>query len=367
MIRVGLVAGLVVLMAAVGATVAHALAFDDGSPCPRPSGPVFVCPSGTVGGSYSVTLKSYGGCGPALPYQYRLLAGGLPTGLSLSSSGVISGTPTTAGTYEFYLELSDQNPPSQAWCIPNTAQQPFRITIDARVIVRTESAPGGTVGAPYNLPLQAQMMTGPNQFAAPSSPLTWSVTGQVPPGLALDAATGVLSGTPTTEGSFLATYKAALADGRSDTKSLQIVVRQPLKITAAPPLATSPVPTLWEVGVPFSAKLTPSGGSATYTFALGSGTLPTGLVLGPDGTISGTPRAAGVFRAVVKLSDTEGRTLDYAANFGVAARLSVSTLLLKPGKVGKLYRARVASTGGVLPKAWRITAGKLPKGVRFDR
>ena len=35
--------------------------------------------------------------------------------------------------------------------------------------------------------------------------------------------------------------------------------------------------------------------------------------------------------------------------------------------VGKLYRSRVAASGGVLPKAWRITAGKLPKGVHFDR
>ena len=70
---------------------------------------------------------------------------------------------------------------------------------------------------------------------------------------------------------------------------------------------------------------------------------------------------------MLRLSDEEGRTFDYAANFAVAARLAVSTLLLKPGKVGKLYRSRVAATGGVLPKAWRITAGKLPKGVRFDR
>jgi hypothetical protein len=366
--RVALSAAVVVIVAGVAATVAHALAFDDSAPCPRPTGQVFVCPEGTVGAAYSIQLKSYGGCGPALPYQYRVINGGLPTGLSLTSTGVISGTPTTAGTYDFFLELSDQNPPSAAWCVPKTAEQPFRLSIDPRVIVTTPSAPAGTVGVAYNLALQAQMMSAPNQLAAPSSPLTWSVvSGTLPAGLALDAATGVISGTPTAEGSSLATFKAALVDGRSDTKSLEIVVRQPLAIAASTPFATSPAATAWEVGVPFSSKLTPSGGSGTYTFAIASGSLPTGLALATDGTVSGTPRTAGVYRATLRLSDNEGRTADYAANFGVAARLAVSTLLLKPGKVGKLYRSRVAATGGVLPKAWRITAGKLPKGVRFDR
>ena len=366
--RVALSAAAVVIVAGVAATVAQALAFDDSSPCPRPTGPVFVCPKGTVGTAYSITLKSYGGCGPALPYQYRVLNGALPTGLSLSSSGVISGTPTTAGTYDFYLELSDQNPPSAGWCIPKTAEQPFRLSIDPRVIVTTEAAPPGTVGAAYNLPLQAQMMSAPNQFAAPPSAITWSIVGgTLPAGLTLDTATGVIAGTPTAEGSSLATFKASLVDGRSDTKSLAIVVRQPLTIAAAKPFATSPAVTAWEVGVPFSSKLTPSGGSGTYTFAIAAGSLPTGLALAADGTVSGTPRTAGVYRATLRLSDNEGRTADYAANFGVAARLAVSTLMLKPGKVGKLYRSRVSATGGVLPKAWRITAGKLPKGVRFDR
>ena len=140
-----------------------------------------------------------------------------------------------------------------------------------------------------------------------------------------------------------------------------------MQVTAAKPFATSPAPTLWEVGVPFSAKLTPSGGSGTYTFAIAAGSLPTGVALAADGTVIGTPRAAGVYRATLRLSDNEGRTQDYAANFGVAARLAVSTVLLKAGKVGKLYRARVTSTGGVLPKAWKPAGGQLPNGVRFDK
>jgi hypothetical protein len=186
----------------------------------------------------------------------------------------------------------------------------------------------------------------------------------LPPGVALSPA-GVLSGTPTSEGAFQFVVKAQRDAAQVDTETLSITVRQPLNIAPTKPLATSPLPTVWEVGVPFSAKLTPSGGSATYTFTLGEGALPTGLTLGADGALIGTPRAAGVFHATVRLSDNEGRTLDYALNFGVAERLAVSTLVLKPGKVGRLYRTKLASTGGLPVKKWKVLKGPLPKGIRF--
>ena len=160
--------------------------------------------------------------------------------------------------------------------------------------------------------------------------------------------------------------QAALDATRKHSQTYSLTVRQPLKITAPKPFATVPLPTAWEVGVPFSGKLTPSGGSGTYTYTLAAGSLPTGLALAADGTVAGTPRAPGVFRATLRLADSEGRTADYAANFGVAARLAVSTLALRPGKVGRLYRAKVASTGGLLPRKWKILKGPLPKGVRFD-
>jgi len=361
-IRVALVAAVVGIAAAVAATTALATQFDDEKPCPVKvvgGEPVLFCPQGTVDADYSVQLESRG----CPPFTYVIDSGSLPPGLSLSSSGRISGRPTTAGTTELYIQMREEE-----CAYLKTAERRFSFTINPRALVTTESAPSGTIGSPYSLTLTAAMKSGPGSTAPASSPFTWSVaSGQLPPGLTLDGATGVVSGTPTTEGAFLATYKAALVDGRSDTKALEITVRKPLVVSAAKPLATSPTPTLWEVGVPFSSKLTPSGGSGTYTFAIASGSLPTGLALAADGSVSGTPRTAGVYRATLRLSDSEGRTLDYAANFGVAAKLAVSTPLLKPGKVGKLYRSRVASTGGVLPKAWKITAGKLPKGVKFDR
>jgi large repetitive protein len=366
------------LAACVFVATAAALAFSDDScdntkPC-RP-------PTGIVGNSYSHILKPIApdtGNGP--PYSYELISGSLPPGLSLASNGPITGTPTQSGTWVFWAQLSDNPEPDTNSCCPGVAnpfwcktrgtcaQRDFTITIDPGLRIVTNAIPQlASVGDPYSTTLEAQLVTNlnPPTGSAPG-PLTWSVAGgALPPGLTL--ANGVISGTPTTEGAYTFKIEAAIDASRKHAQTYSLTVRQPLKITAPKPFATVPLPTAWEVGVPFSGKLTPSGGSGTYTYTLAAGSLPTGLALGADGTVLGTPRAPGVFRSTLRLADSEGRTADYAANFGVAARLAVSTLALRPGKVGRLYRAKVASTGGLLPRKWKILKGPLPKGVRFDR
>jgi Putative Ig domain len=367
-----LVAAVVVVAAGIGATVAHALAFDDGTPCPVTidnGAPLLVCPDGSIGNPYSLKIVARGGCEPE--FVIRVLSGSsLPPGLSMSSSGQISGTPTQAGKYRFWLQVHDLGPSEggPVWCTnPKDAEREFQMTINSALRLVTNSIPqNASVGVPYSTTLQAALVTdASNQTPIAPETLTWSVVGgALPPGLAL--ANGVISGTPTTEGAYQFQIQAALDDSRKHSQTYSLNVRKPLVVTPTKPLATPPLPTAWEVGLPFSAKLTTSGGSGTYTIALGSGALPTGLTLGPDGTISGTPSAAGVFHATVRFADSEGRTLDYAANFGVAARVAVSTVALKPGKVGHLYRAKLASTGGVPVKKWKVLAGPLPKGLRFD-
>ncbi len=80
---------------------------------------------------------------------------------------------------------------------------------------------------------------------------------------------------------------------RKHAQTYALTVRQPLKVTPAKPLATPPLSTAWEAGVAFTAKLTPSGGSGTYTFTLGTGTLPTGLALAPTGPCPERPARPG--------------------------------------------------------------------------
>jgi hypothetical protein len=383
---------LVVLVAALLTTgifvsAAAAIAFTDDS-CANDS----TCrpPHGSVGASYfhKVQIRPGGGTGP---YSYSVSSGSLPAGLSIgSSSGEITGTATAAGTSTFYLDGGDACPDSSSCVVSGmsppcggytqigttcrfnhvSAQRDFTIVIDPGLRIVTNDIPqNATLGQPYSAQLDAQVVTNLNPVTgAPATGAAWSVVSGVgtglPPGLTI--ANGLISGTPTAEGAFTFRIQATF-NSVSHVQTYSLTVRQPLVVSAAKPLATSPAPTLWEVGVPFASKLTPSGGSGTYTIAIGSGSLPTGLTLGPDGTVSGTPRAAGVSRATVKVTDSEGRTLDYAANFGIAERLKVGTLALKPGKVGKLYRSKLAATGGIAPRKWKVAIGPLPKGIRLDR
>jgi len=373
-IRFGLALALVAALAGVVVATAAALAYDDAVPCVDTE-PLFVCPQGTIEASYSIQFIGRGGCGPdppneGLPYQFRVINGGLPPGLSLSQSGQVSGTPSQAGMYRFWVELSDQDPPSQSWCLPKKAEREFSITINPRVLVTTESAGPGTIGSPYTLNLTAVMKSGATSTAPPSSSLTWTlVQGQLPAGLTLNASTGVVSGTPTAEGAASFVVRAALVDGRADTKGLTITVRSALAISPQNPFVSTPAGALtrWEVGVPFTSKLGASGGSGTYTWSLADGALPLGMALTADGTVLGKPTASGLSRATIRLADTEGRTADYQAVIGVAPRLAIRTAKLRPGRVGRAYRAKLSTSGGVLPTKWKATKGRLPRGIRLDR
>jgi hypothetical protein len=242
-------------------------------------------------------------------------------------------------------------------CPKPDSQDRFVIPINeglAKLTLGPESTTPGTVGTPYSLQMTASV----------AEPKTWSISsGALPPGLAIDANTGLISGTPTAAGAFnFVVFAKMNGDIRSDTKPLGIVIRDPLTITAADPF-TSARRALTEVGLPFEAMLTPTGGDGTYTWT-STGEPPPGLSIA-DGAISGTPTAAGVYPFTVTVTDAEGRIANYAARIVVLERLEVTTLLLRPGVAGKLFRGRLTTSGGAKPLTWRVVAGPLPRGVRL--
>ena len=167
------------------------------------------CPvnrTGVVGVPFNQQMTASGG---ALPYTYTVAAGALPAGLSLNSStGVVSGTPSATGT--FTLQVTDGD--------GTVASTTCAFTVNAALTVSCPVVSTGVVGVAFN-----QLVTASGGVA----PYTYSVaTGALPAGLGLNAATGAVSGTPSSPGSF--TVRVTDAQGNVASTTCAFTVNPPV-------------------------------------------------------------------------------------------------------------------------------------------
>src|ERR1035437_5304457 len=288
-----------------------------------------------VQNTFSVTaLQAVGG---APPYTWSVTSG-LPAGMSLGASGLLSGTPTATGTFTLVVTVTDS-----AAITPVAAT--YTVTVTApTVTVTTSGLVPGVDTVVY--PSTTLMATGGK------APYTWSATGLGPTGLSLSSA-GVLTGTPSSTGS---PYTLAFTVTDSSTPG---VASAPATITLNVLLSGMTITTQslhnGVVGIPYvSPTLQQQGGTAPITWS--SPALPAGLSMTTGGVLNGTPTAAGAANITINVSDSSGTpktaTFTYAVN--IAAPVSIVTASPLPsGSQSVTYPALlIQAAGGTPPHTW---------------
>ncbi len=256
--------------------------------------------AGTVAQDYGQTFEATGGVGSV---SFSLASGTLPAGLSFSSDGVLSGTPTAGGSFTIEVQASDE--------YGNTGSRSYTLLVQAPSIAITPtSLPAATRGIAVNASFAASGGVAPYSYAlAPGSSL--------PTGVTLSPA-GVLGGVPTQTGTFNFTVRAT----DSATGTGPYVGQQEVTLTvngAVISLTPANLPDVLE-GRPYAQALTASGGVGPYTFAVSGGALPEGVTLSSGGVLSGTPNAAGVFSFDVTATDAFGNSGAATMTLAVSAR-----------------------------------------------
>jgi len=300
--------------------------------------------SGTVGVPFSQQYTQSGGIGAT---TFSLSGGTLPNGVTLASNGTLSGTPTQPGSFPITVTATDSNGCSGS----NT----FTLTIACQVITVTNpSNAAGTVGTPFSASFAQSGGIGSVTFSLAS--------GALPNGVAL-ASNGTLSGTPTQSGTFTVTVTATDANGCSGTSA-------PYTLTIACQVitVTNPSNAAGTVGTPFSASFAQSGGIGTVTFSLATGTLPNGVTLASNGTLSGTPTQPGTFTVTVTATDANGCSGTSAAyTLTIACQtITVTDPSVAAGTVDAPFSQTFTESGAIGVANFSLASGTLPAGLTLS-
>ncbi len=302
-----------------------------------------------VGRKYAYQLTAQGG---RPPYLWHLASGALPTGLTLSTRGLLAGTPTTPGAYTLSVEVSDSARPT---ALTATSQIALDVT-PPRLQIQSTNLPQAAVQSLYNANLRAN---------GGIAPYAWKwLSGRLPASITLSAA-GVLSGMPTAGGTFK--FGVQVADSAQPPKTATAEFL--LKVTSTPLIITTKGLPRTNLGTSFSTTLTAIGGVTPYTWTVSSGQLPAGVTLSSSGVLSGTPSTPGTYPLHLRVTDSSSTPQVTVGAYSLVVAtipLSISTNSLSGGTVGSPYSATFAGAGGLPPYYWSISGGTPPGGLTLS-
>lgn len=303
--------------------------------------------AGVSGVAYtSQTLAATGG---SAPYTWTTSSGALPTGLTLSAAGLISGTPTAAGTANFTAQVTDS--------ASHTATKALSIVVSNTGVLTlvTQSLPNGVQNVAYSQTVVAAGGTPAYNFTISA--------GALPTGLTLAPTTGIISGTPTATGT--SNFTVQVTDGAAGTKTqaLSITVNGAVSITTA-----SPLPVV-NAGAGTVQLFEATGGTPPYTWSVASGALPAGMTLSASaGVVSGAATASGTANFTLQASDVNAALATKAFTWTVNAASApvITTTSLPNGVVGSSFTYVLQRSGGIAPFTWSVSAGSLPSWLTLD-
>jgi hypothetical protein len=304
-----------------------------------------VLPNAFTAAPYSVTFNALDG--PA-PYTWSIDAP--PAGLALDQrQGILSGSPTKAGTYTFTVTALGSADRSSATKV-------FSLAVLSTPTIDTLSPlPNGDAGSSYKTVLSASGGT---------PPYRWAIVGSLPTGLSIDPTTGIISGTPAAAGSYNFAVQVSDSAGATATKAFALTINPRLIITT-----TSPLPT-GSAGVNYARNIAASGGMPPYTFTVanpfGQSALPPGVTLNPNGLIGGIPTAAGTYNFSIVVTDAIGAQTNIAFALTITGPLAISTASpLAGGITGAPYSQSITATGGIAPYTFALR-GTPPPGLTLS-
>lgn len=300
-------------------------------------------------------------CAPG--YVWSAMPSTLPPGLTLSSGGLLSGTPSAAGVFSFLVSVAD------AANLSVVVTRRFTMTTTP-LSPRWTGEPTGNVGTAYSLALEATGATGA---------ITWTVApySYLPPGLSLAQVGGVwtLSGTPTASGQYAFNLLAEDEAGHRSSLGINVSVypegvTPPVRITQWPSTGT------WSIG-DMEHPLVATGGDGTYTWQVLSGTLPPGLSLRkrPDlapwfsaettGSITGIATVPGTYAFTLRVT-SGGSYADQACAITITSLRGADNYRGPEAFVGREYAYQLQALGNAGPVTFTRGNNPLPAGLSMD-
>ena len=259
--------------------------------CPTVAGEYTnTCPTGKVGVPYVLRFveREGSGCGPGRQ-TFHFDSGELPPELTLALDGTLSGTPTQAGVFRFYVEMREPQDDPQH-CAGKRTQKQFTLKIcnELGVVASTPAPPRAEVGVPFRMGLSS---------CAGVSTLAWfHSAGVLPAGVQLRA-DGSIAGAPREPGTYRFTVEATDVRGRVGSYRGAIFVAPRLRF-GMQKLAAA------RIGRPYRVKLAAVGGAAPKLWTISRGRLPRGMHLDRvSGVVAGTAAKAGSYRVTISVRD----------------------------------------------------------------